>query len=242
MKIDFSRMISFMFLGASLSMSTAWADISLPIVNPSFETLPSGGLTLHGGCGSVSGCAYDFGQIPGWHVSDPSDTGQWQPGTTGSPPDFFSSLPNGPTIAFSNGGTIYQQVGTVSASEVGQTLILSVYVGDRSDGASVSSYLGTVDLMVGGVSYFATGLTPVSGSWSLWTVSVNLVSANLNQGITVMLLNPKGIAQVDFDGVSLELAPEPGFYGVLALGLAGLLFAVTRRRSIKQVPAGADRD
>jgi hypothetical protein len=235
MKIDSSRIIGLVFLGASFSISTAWANLSLPIVNPSFETLPSGGLTLHAGCGSVSGCAYDFGQIPDWHVTNPSGTGQWTPGTTGAAPDFFTSLPSGPTIAFSNGGTIFQQVGSVTASEVGQTLILSVYVGDRSDGASVSSYLGTVDLMVGGVSYFATGLTPVSGSWSLWTASVKLTTAG--QGITVMLLNPNGIAQVDFDGISLELAPEPGFYGVLALGLAGLFFAVTRRWRMRYVPA-----
>jgi len=223
-------------------MSTAWANLSIPIVNPSFEKLPSGGLTLTAGCGSVSGCVYDFGQIFGWNVSNPSDTGQWQPGITGAAPDFFSSLPAGPTVAFSNGGAIYQQVGTVTAGEVGQTLILSVYVGDRSDGFSVPSYLGTVDLMVGGVSYFAMGLTPVAGSWSLWTASVKLTSANLNQGITVMLLNPSGIAQVDFDGVSLELAPEPGFYGVLALGLAGLFFAVTRRRSMRSIPVAANRN
>ena len=233
MKIDSSRLIGFFLLGAC-ALSTARADLSLPIINPSFETLPSGGLTMTAGCGSVSGCAYSFGQIPGWNESNPSDTGQWQPGTLGGPPSFFTSLPNGVTVAFSNGGAIMQKVGTVTAGEVGDTLTLGVYVGDRSDGFSVASYTGDVDLMIGGVSYFATGLTPASGGWSLWTASVQIVAADVGKGITVMLINPCSVGQVDFDDVSLELAPEPGFYGLLALGLAGLAFAVTRRRSMQR--------
>ena len=227
----FAGRIGLLFLGTCVSVAPAWANLSLPIVNPSFETLPSGGLTVTAGCGAVSGCAYSLGQIPGWNVTNPSDTGQWQPGVLGAPPSFFSTLPNGPTIAFSNGGEIFQSVGKVTAGEVGNTLTLGVYVGNRSDGASVSSYLGKVDLMIGGTSFFATGIAPLSGNWSLWTVSVPIVSSQVGKGITVMLINPSSVAQVDFDDVNLSETPESGFYGLLALGLTGLAFFVRRRPS-----------
>jgi hypothetical protein len=101
---------------------------AIAVNNPSFETLPAGGLPNTDGCGSVPGCAYSIDQIPGWTVTGEL-TGQFQPGTT--PNMFFNSLPDGPTIAYTNDGSITQTVSTLAAAGVTYTLTVDRFTKGR---------------------------------------------------------------------------------------------------------------
>ena len=90
---------------------------SITVLNPSFETLPAGGLN-NGTCGSAGGC-WSYAQIPDWSTSQTDspgglDYGQFQP--LSSTPSPFTYLTAGPTIAFLDyGATISQSVGTAVA-------------------------------------------------------------------------------------------------------------------------------
>jgi hypothetical protein len=94
---------------------------SIPLNNPSFETLPQGGI----------GGLFDIGAIPGWTNSGVS--GQFQPaGPLGtSLNSYFNYLPDGPTIAYTNAFTIYQ--GTNALVQSGYTYTLTVQLGHRLD-------------------------------------------------------------------------------------------------------------
>ena len=65
------------------------------VENASFETLPVGGLDQ---TGCAPGCSYSVGNIPGWNVTGSS--GQFIPGAT---PAYFNSVPDGVTVAYTNG-------------------------------------------------------------------------------------------------------------------------------------------
>src|ERR1700681_4707439 len=74
--------------------------------NASFETLPPGGLDQ---TSCAAGCSYSVGNIAGWNVTGTS--GQFIPGTTTA---YFNSVPDGVTVAYTNGGTISQIVGVTA--------------------------------------------------------------------------------------------------------------------------------
>jgi hypothetical protein len=88
----------------TLFASAAFAG-TITVDNPSFETLPAGGLPA--GCGT--GCAFSVAPIPGW--TNTGSSGQFQPGTQDGNFAYFNSLSDGITNAYSNGGTISQTVG-----------------------------------------------------------------------------------------------------------------------------------
>jgi hypothetical protein len=222
MKIRSHLLIGFSLAAASFSLGTARADTSVPISNPSFETLPVGGLTDGGYCGST----YSLAAIPGWTSSGAS--GQFQPFSC-----YFTYIPDGTIVGFTNGGSISQTVGaTVTPGDV---YTLTVYQGTRAD--SISDGGATADLLVNGTTqYFATGAVASPGSWSKWTATFTGLSTQAGDSIAIELNGTgAGGAQSDFDDVSLSYTsatPEPGYLAALALGLGSLMLAV-RRRSAK---------
>ena len=226
-------------LAFGLLAATANAG-SLTVLNPSFEIPPAGGFPFTAGCDSVPGCMYSeaAGSIPGW-VNGPI-SGQWQPGNTPNP-FFFLSLPDGPTVGYTNGPSITQ---TISAAAVaGETYTLTVDVGYRQDLIS----LPFVQLMVGANSTLATpATTPVeqSSDWYLYTAVYKATAADAGHPITIVLgLNP-GISngQADFDAVGLSgSVPEPTTWAMRILGGLGLAGFTLLRRSTNSAPSAALR-
>ena len=123
MKLKAFVVSSFLVLAAVLAASAAQA---LTVLNHSFEQLPGGGLPL-GGCGT--GCSYSDGAIPGWSIT--GQGGQFQPGVGSGNFSYFNSLPDGPTVAYSNGGTIWQTV--AETAQAGATYTLLAERGNRKD-------------------------------------------------------------------------------------------------------------
>ena len=207
-----------------LGGGTAWANVSITVVNSSFETLPGGGLPF--ACGV--GCSYSKDSIPGWTniQGSPGDTGQFQPGSSSGNFAYFNYVPDGTTIAYSNGGTISQTVG--ATVQAGVIYTLSVELGNRSDNGGGYANQGSADLLINGHQYVATGFQAALGTWTTWTAYYTGTSADAGKSITIELnaLAPQG----NYDNVSLSATPEPGFYGALALGMSGLLVAIQRRR------------
>jgi hypothetical protein len=208
---------------------------SITVLNPSFEIAPAGGYPLTGGCDGVLGCMYSEAPIPDWVNAQIS--GQWQPGSTPNP-FFFNSLPDGPTVGYTNGPNISQ---TVSATAVaGDTYTLTVDVGYRQDLIS----LPYVELVVGSNSALATpATTPVeqSGDWYLYTAVYKATAADAGQPITIILGLTPGIfnGQADFDAVALSgSVPEPATWAMLILGGFGLAAAARLHRVRRGAAAG----
>ena len=203
---------------AVLFAATGLADV-IPVVNGSFETLPGTGLP--NGCGT--GCAYSTGAIPDWTFTSGSG-GQFQPGAAG----YFTTLSDGPTSAYSNGGVISQTV--AETVQVGVTYTLLVDLGFRTD-KSVA-FDGSADLLVNGNHYAAVGSTPTRGNWSTFTATYTGLSADAGDSITIEL-NSSG-TQGNYDNVRLfdsnNSLPEPSYAGMLVMGLAGLMMLALRRR------------
>ncbi|HEY6332900.1 MAG TPA: PEP-CTERM sorting domain-containing protein [Blastocatellia bacterium] len=208
-----------------LFASTGLAN-SILVNNFSFETLPAGGLPIVGYLGGV----YSEDAIPGW--TNGGFTGQFQPGgPSGTVPDpYFNTLSNGPTDAYSNGGTISQTVGAVV--QAGVTYTFQVDIGSRLD----TPALGTADLLVNGVQHFATG-TLVAGGWATFTAVYTGLAADVGDSITIQL-NSSG-EQGDFDNVRLSnnlttTTPEPGSFALMGSGIVGLIAWRYRRSRATQ--------
>src|SRR5215471_8697464 len=128
-----NRFLIAAMIGLCLLGGTAYAD-NIAVNNASFEATNP----LNIGCGT--GCAYNYGPIPGWSTSGPS--GSFQPGS------FFSSVPDGNIVAFSNTGSISQ---TLAASVLANTVYtLTVFVGDRTDHLN-GLYTLSLDTILNGV-------------------------------------------------------------------------------------------
>lgn len=194
---------------------------AIPVANASFEALPAGGLPF--GCGA--GCSFSGSDpIPGWTSS--GAFGQFQPGVQAGNFTYFNSVPDGITVAYSNGGTIGQTVGLAQA---GLTYTLLVDVGFRKD----FSDPGSVALIVGSNTVLATGVAAQgSGNWVTYTATYTAIGTDAGTPITISLSSPG--AQGDWDNVRLSNSaisvPEPASLLLLGAGFAGL-GAIRRRRA-----------
>src|SRR5258707_639812 len=103
------------------------------IQNPSFETAAPLISESHG--------PYSL-SIPGWTCS--GQCGVWQPASIE-----FAALPDGKQVAWSNGGTISQDLGVVPQASTAYTL--KVFVSHRSDDYVNSSATYTLSLNAGTV-------------------------------------------------------------------------------------------
>jgi hypothetical protein len=205
-------------VGMLLLVSSAFAA-TIFVANPSFETLPTGWPNVT--CGGT--CAYSVGlPIPSWN-STGSETGQWRTGGfDGNPPAFDGSI-----LAYTNGGTISQDVGSAVA---GVTYTLQVDVLHRTDEALT----GVVQLEIGGL---VVATAPVVdgglGTWSNWTAMDTATAAQAGQTLTILLSANGG--QGDFDNVRLNSTassvPEPGSCILVGTALAGLTTWRLRRKS-----------
>jgi hypothetical protein len=137
--------------------AAAFAD-AIPVANPSFETLPSGGLNNF--CGES--CAFSTGlAIPGWNTTG-SQTGQWiTGGFDGNPPAIDGSV-----LAYSNGGTISQEVGSAIA-------------GDTYTARTDAPLDAVVQLEINGlvVATAAPAVPQLAGTWANWTAVYTATSA-----------------------------------------------------------------
>lgn len=188
-----------------LVSATAQAD-SMLINNASFSTLPSGGLGNPG--------SYSIGAIPGWVEAGSAPIGQWQPSGEG----VFNYLPDGSTIAYSDGGTLSQNIGSVQA---GHTYTLDVTIGVRLDETGDTD--ASAALVVNGVSYYATGVAPLAGNWSVYTVTYSALASDVGHAIALQLIGSGANGeQADFANVQLvdDPVPEPSTL-VLFGGLLG---------------------
>lgn len=194
----------------------AMAASNITVVNASFETLPQGGLPF--GCGA--GCSFSDGSIPGWTTSGAN--GQFQPGTAG----FYNFVPDGLTVAYSNGGTISQTVGVTAVA--GTTYTLTTAFGVRNDIGNP----GSTRLLVGANSILATGLLPTAGNWSTFTASYTATLADAGSLIAIELASPG--AQGGWDNISLtgSAVPEPGTWALMIAGFGMIGFAARRKAAL----------
>jgi hypothetical protein len=201
--------------GTSLIANSANAS-SITVLNPSFEVPPPGGFPLPN-TNCAPGCSYsEPGPIPDWTTV--GDTGLFQPGNPLNT-TYFNTLPDGPTVAYTNGGSVSQTVGTTTVA--GDTYTLNVEVGFRKDVPDP----GTVTLFIDGNPFVASG-TPqqLSGNWSLYTaIGIATTTGGL---ITIDLSSPS--AQGDWDSVTLSATPLPSTWTMLVVGFAGLAFFAYR--------------
>ncbi len=211
----FTHGVSLFCLAALVSVTGS----ALPITNFSFETLPPSP-TLNPCAGA--GCSFTVasqGAIPGWTASSPSDSGQFNPGTSGA---YLNSVPDGSWVGYVDTGNLTQVVGTVSANTM---YTMTVDLGLRIDFPE----LGSAELLIGSTPVIATGVAPTSGNWSTYTAIYTSLAGDVGKTITIELLaNPNG-AQAVFDDVALNTAstgpssvPEPSTTASIAVGLIGL--------------------
>jgi hypothetical protein len=203
-------------LAAMALASTAAQAGVITVLNPSFEIIDAGGLP-NGGCGA--GCAYNVAEVPDWAGGE----GSFQPGPSSGNFAYFNYIPDGVTVAYSNGAGFSQ---TVAATAVaGDTYTLTVDLGYRKDIGDP----GSIALQIGGNTIVGTGAAPQgSGDWSTWTASYTATAADAGAPITILLVG--GGSQSDFDNVNLTAAPEASTWALMLAGFGGIGAALRSRR------------
>lgn len=213
-------LLAFAFVGDLMLLSAgAWGD-AISIQNASFETTNP----LISPCAGT-GCAYNGGPIPGWTLT--GNGGSFQPSSL----YFNLPLPDGNIVAYSNGGSISQDLGVSLLADA--TYTLSVFVGDRLDNRtsnySLSLLAGTTTLCT--FSGSNASITP--GTFADETCTFQS-GTTLPSGDLSIVLTSAG-TQTDFDDVSLSVVsvPEPSSVVLLVVGLLSVgLFS--RYLKIKQ--------
>ncbi len=209
-------------MGLMAAAGSASAAV-IPVANASFETLPAGGLPF-GGCGT--GCSFSVNDpVPGWNGS--GSFGQFQPGSASGNFAYFNFVPNGLTVAYSNGGSLSQTVAAVAVP--GVTYTLSVDVGFRKDVPDS----GTVALIVGSNTITNPITSPPQGSGDWVTDTITYTATALDAGAPISIFLSTPTTQGNWDNVSLSddstVVPEPLGLALLGTGLAAL--GILRRRA-----------
>jgi len=162
---------------------------AIPVQNGSFETY-----------GPLTEGSYNVGPIPSWVCAGVGPCGSWQPAASA-----FSSLPDGKTIAFSNGGTVSQDLGVTVQ---GGSYTATVQNGTRLDGYSGQS-VSNISLLVGGTVLCTQSIKNGAQTWGEWQP----LSCSYQTPITIPtgnLIVQLGCAvgwQCDWKDVSVSFTP-----------------------------------
>lgn len=231
MKTTFVRLwVGILALGCAIFSTSIGFAAPIQVDNASFETLPVGGLN-NDNCGP--GCMYSTGTpIPGWMINGGTiEIGQFQPGVQDGNLAYFNFVPDGITVAYSNGGSIFQKVGPTV--EVGVVYKLQVELGFRKD----SPDPGFVELVIGdNAPIIATSDVPAvqfSGDWLTYTAIYKGVEEDFGKSITIELFTdaPQGDwDNVRLDATSAAAVPEPGTIPLIGAALVALVGVVRRKR------------
>ena len=210
-------MIASMLAASGISAVPA-AAASIAVANASFETQVLG--DSFGYCGT--GCSFSTNGIAGWAVSS---GGQFLPGPPATT-TYFDYVPDGVTVAYSNGGTISQVLTAVGRA--GGIYTLKVDLGVRHDIGNP----GSAALVIGANTIAAVGAPAAAGGWSTYTATYTATLADAGAPISIVLSTPG--AQGDFDNVRLGGVgiPEPGTWALFVMGFGALGLAQRRRRAL----------
>lgn len=206
-------------LSLGLVNKAALAD-GVTIQNASFET-PN---ALTETCLGPGTCLFNYGPIPGWTMT--GSGGSFEPSSA-----YFSlPLPDGNIVAYTNGGTISQDLGV--GAQANYSYELSVFVGNRLDGENTTYSIALVSGSTTLCSFSGSNTDITPGTFADETCSFE---SGVPTGDLSILLTGGG-PQADFDDVSLTdtpvSTPEPSSLALTGSGLlfVGLLVAYAKRK------------
>ena len=210
------------FVCTALTCGALRADGVVPVTNGSFDSQG----TFTQAC--VSGCMFNTGPIPGWTLTGVG--GSFMP----DPTQFTLPLPSAGIVAFSNGGTILQDLGIGVQSN--STYTLTVDIGHRLNYPSTTYSIALDD----GSSTLCTRplisdsfITP--GQFAGVTLTCTTGSPVAPGDLTIVLTS--GGNQIDFDNVALSVVtPEPSaiLLMIVGLGFVALLWKYSSRKDALQ--------
>jgi len=206
-----------------LAAAPAWAD-SVSVANASFETTN----TLSSYWNGLYYQTTAPNAIPGWNSTGLS--GSWQPTTVE-----FTSIPNGTTIAYTNAGTISQDLTGIGVLP-NDTYTLSVFVGNRLDGYGMGSFTISLDAGSSTLCSFVGNSNNIAKGTFVDETCTYQSGSVIPPGDLTIVLSSSPNSQLFVDNVSVT-TPEPGSLALLTAGI-GFLFFVARRRKL-QLPVTA---
>jgi len=201
---------------------------SITILNPSFEDpiAPQQGMTGF----------YTLGVIGNWFnaAAPGQDQGVLDPSKsqalTGSDIFYNGPVPDGNQVAYSNGGTIAQQLSAVLRPNTRYTL--SAYIGRRKVLAFPNN---SIILLAGGTILASSdSVTPDPGTFL--PVTVNYTSGSIGDpliGQPLAIYLSSFDVQTNFDMITLDASPIPepsAILGLLGFGLLGIVSTLKQKR------------